>query len=144
MQILQARINSALEQHAEVAAIVELHKNLYLRLCLEQNQLSKEIGKVHYGLVALKAHKVKLTYNDLRPGDVLGNSIGEFTFSPRLDQLFPRKNASRVRDCAKTWLAVTMLASKSGRTSMTTRMQQWLRLSTVATLPKDWNPSSKQ
>ena len=64
-----------------VTTIVNLHKDQYLQVHVERNQLSKEVGKFRDRVAVFEARKAKLTYDDLRPSGALGNSVGRFTFS---------------------------------------------------------------
>lgn len=52
---------------------------------LEHAQLSKEVGKLWDRVTTLKTRKVKLNYDDLRPGGALGNIVGKFTFFSNFD-----------------------------------------------------------
>ena len=61
---------------------MEIDKQKYLRVCVERTQLCEENARLKQVIADLKRRGVRLSYNDLRPGGVLGGSVQEFTFLP--------------------------------------------------------------
>lgn len=81
MRALQAQLDSA-PQHIEgLMANIVLEANARLRVTVERSATRGELSLKQ--LVAdLEHHKLRLTYDGLRPGGVLGNVVKEFTFFP--------------------------------------------------------------
>ena len=81
---MQLKFDTALRDNEAVSARVEVCEEKYLRVCLERNQLKKEVKELTDTILELEARKVVLSYDDLRPGGALADSIGDFTFFPDL------------------------------------------------------------
>ena len=84
-RLLQAKLDSALLQNEEVTARVEVAEAKCLRLTLERDGLKKEVEEMSGYIVELEARKVTLSYDDLKPGGTLADSVADFTFFPDFD-----------------------------------------------------------
>ena len=66
MRIMQLKLDTALQDNEAVSARVEVCDEKYLRVCLEQDQLKKEVKELTDAILELEVRKVVVFYDDLR------------------------------------------------------------------------------
>eukprot|EP00984_Skeletonema_dohrnii_P017350 scaffold7876_cov70-Skeletonema_dohrnii-CCMP3373.AAC.2 len=80
--MFEAKLNSAFEENHNLKATVKVLEDDKLQLSIKVNGLERRIKELEQKIEKLEKEGKVISYDDLKPGGTLANSVKDFTFFP--------------------------------------------------------------